>query len=156
MLFTQTVHMISCDYYSLEEIEAWAPLHPDMSAWERYFGERYTLLMECDKGITGFGCLNPDGNNVEMLYTHHNYQSRGVGSAILEALEKEARRRGVKEIMLTTSTSAKNFYQKRGYKYHHNEKKKYGAIVFDCQILCKKIVEKLDINSVSDKTIINK
>ena len=137
-LFTQTVHIVSSNYYSPEEVEAWAPSHPDMAWWCRFLNERYTLVMDsAGGGIAGFGCLNPDGATVDMLFTHHAHQSEGIGSAILEALEKEAMRRGCNEVKLTTSATAWTFYQKRGYQFHHCEKKAYGHVMFDCQVLCK-------------------
>ena len=137
-LFTQTVHIVSSRYYSPEEVEAWAPSQPCMDGWRRFFDERYTLVMDSGRdGITGLGCLSADGATVDMLFTHHAHQSEGIGSVILEALEKEAMHRGNDEIKLTTSATAWAFYQKRGYQYHHSEKKVYGPIVFDCQVLCK-------------------
>jgi len=93
-LFTQTVHIVGSVYYSPEEVEAWAPSQPDVEAWRGYFDERYTLVMDSEEGITGFGCLSADGGTVDMLYSHHAHQSGGVGSAILDALEK----RGVKTL----------------------------------------------------------
>ena len=136
-LFTQTVHIVSGSYYSPDEVEAWAPSQPDMALWENYFDDRYTLVMDSADGITGFGCLNVEGDTADLLFTHHAHQSEGIGSSILEVLEKEAVRRGKTEIMLTASATALTFYQKRGYRYHHSEKKKYGTMMFDCQILCK-------------------
>ena len=136
-LFTQTVHLVSSCYYSPTEVEAWAPSQPDMTWWARFFDERYTLVMDAEDGITGFGCLSADGGTVDMLFTHHAHQSEGVGSSILEALENEAIQRGNHEVKLTTSATAWPFYQKRGYRYHHSEKKAYGQVVFDCQVLCK-------------------
>ena len=136
-LFTQTVRIVSSSYYSFEEVEAWAPSLPDAVSWEHFLNEQYTLVMDMDNKIAGFGCLSADGGMVEMLYTHHAHQSKGIGSAILEALEKEATQRGNHEVRLITSATAWTFYQKRGYRYHHSEKKTYGSMVFDCQVLCK-------------------
>ena len=136
-LFTQTVHTVSSSYYSPEEVEAWASSFPDAVSWEFFFSEQYTLVMDSDNSITGFGCLSADGSTVEMLYTHHAYQRQGIGSVLLEALEKEALQRGKTEVLLTTSATAWTFYQKRGYRYHHNIKKYYGSMIFDCQVLCK-------------------
>jgi nitroimidazol reductase NimA-like FMN-containing flavoprotein (pyridoxamine 5'-phosphate oxidase superfamily)/GNAT superfamily N-acetyltransferase len=136
-LFTQTVHIVGSSYYSPEETEAWAPSQPDMAEWSRFFDARYTLVMDTDDGIAGFGCLSADGGTVEMLFTHHARQSEGTGSAILDALEKEAMQRGHAEVKLTASATAWAFYQKRGYRYHHSEKKAYGQMLFDCQVLCK-------------------
>ncbi len=136
-LFTQTVHTVSSSYYSPEEVEAWAPSAPDLTEWDCFFRQRYTLVMETDGTIVGFGCLSPDGMTIDMLFTHHEHQNEGIGSAMLETLEKEAFQSGNKEVMLTTSATAWLFYQKRGYQYHRSEKKVYGSILFDCQILRK-------------------
>ena len=144
-LFTQTVHIVSGSYYSSGEVEAWAPSQPDMAAWACFFDEQYTLVMDSENGITGFGCLSADGSTVDMLFTHHAHQSEGIGSAILEALENEAMQRGNTEVKLTTSATAWSFYQKRGYHYHHSEKKTYGPMMFDCQVLCKSLPAFRDI-----------
>ncbi len=144
-LFTQTVHLVSSRYYSPEEVEAWAPSSPDMAAWFRFFDERYTLVMDAEGVITGFGCLGANGGAVDMLFTHHAHQSEGIGSAILDALEKEAAQRGSTGVKLTTSATAWTFYQKRGYQYHHSEKKAYGPVIFDCQVLYKALPAFRDI-----------
>jgi len=138
-LFTQTVHSVGGSYYSPRELEAWAPSHPDMAAWRRLLDERFTIVMDAEKTITGFGCLSADGAKVDMLFTHYERQSEGIGSCILELLEKEAMRRGNSELRLITSATAWSFYQKRGYQYRHSEKKNYGSVAFDCQVLCKSL-----------------
>jgi len=151
-LFTQTVHIVCSSYYSPMEIEAWAPSNPDEAMWGHFFEERHTLVMDADCGITGFGCLSADGSTVDMLYTHHACQNAGIGSALLEALEKESLQRGNKEIKLTASATAWSFYQKRGYRYHHSEKKTYGPMVFDCHVLCKALPVFPDIRR-KDRTL---
>jgi nitroimidazol reductase NimA-like FMN-containing flavoprotein (pyridoxamine 5'-phosphate oxidase superfamily) len=102
-------------------------------------------VRDSDNGITGFGCLSADGSTVEMLFTPHAHQTEGIGSAILDALEKEAMQRGNNEVRLTTSATAWVFYQKRGYRYHLSTKKPYGTIVFDCQVLYKTLPVFCDI-----------
>ena len=136
-LFKETIHNVSITYYSPDEVEAWAPAQPDAASWDCFLKERYTLVMDSDAGIIGFGSLSAEGKTIESLFTHHAHQSEGIGSAILEALEKQAEKQGNNEVRLTTSATAWTFYQKRGYRYHHSEKKNYGTLLFDCQILCK-------------------
>ena len=151
-LFTRTVHIVGSSYYSPEEVEAWAPSHPDMAAWRRFFDEKHTIVMDSTGGISGFGCLSANGSTIDMLFTHYAHQNEGIGSAILEMLEKEALQRVNEEIMLTTSATAWSFYQKRGYHYHHSEKKTYGTMVFDCQALCKTLPVFRDIRR-KDRTL---
>ena len=138
-LFTQTVHVVSSCYYSPDEVEAWAPSQPDIAWWRDFLNERYTLVMDSGGEIAGFGCLSAGGSVVDMLYTHHAQQSAGIGSAILNTLEEEAMKRGNNEVKIITSATAWIFYQKRGYRYHHSEKKTYGTMVFDCQVLSKSL-----------------
>jgi len=151
-LFTQTVHLVSSCYYSSTEVEAWAPSHPDITWWQRFLDARYTLIMDSDGEIIGFGCLSVDGSTIDMLFTHHVHQSEGIGSVILDALEKKALQRGHNEIKLTTSATAWAFYQKRGYRYHHSEKKIYGTLEFDCQTLSKVLTKFRDIRRI-DRTL---
>ena len=138
-LFTQTVHTVCSSYYSQEEVKAWATSLSDAVSWNCFLNERYTIVMDSAGVITGFGCLSNDGRTVDMLYTHHAFQGTGIGSSILEALEKEALKRGNNEIRLTTSATAWTFYQKRGYRYLHSVKKTYGSMIFDCQVLHKSL-----------------
>jgi len=154
-LFTQAVHIVGSSYYSPEELEAWAPSHPDMETWLHFFDEKYTVVMNDVNGITGFGCLSADGGTIDMLYTHYARQSEGIGSEILKTLEKEAVRRDKEEIALTTSATAWSFYQKRSYNYHHSVKKTYGSVVFDCQVLCKPLPVFRDIRR-KDRILDNK
>ena len=106
-LFTGTVQTISSVYYSPEELEAWAPSCPDMNYWRSFFTDRNALVTESNGKITGFGCLGMNGDTVDMLFTHHEHQSKGNGSIILDALEKEAARRGQNEIFLTDRKSTR-------------------------------------------------
>jgi nitroimidazol reductase NimA-like FMN-containing flavoprotein (pyridoxamine 5'-phosphate oxidase superfamily)/GNAT superfamily N-acetyltransferase len=136
-LFTDTVHIIGGRYYSSPEVEAWAPSNPDTDTWRTFFEDRHTVVAESGGKITGFGCLNPGGNTIDMLFTHHEHQNEGIGTSIMDALEAEALKRGSQAVFLTTSATAWKFYLNRGYSYFESRKKRYGDVVFDCQILRK-------------------
>jgi len=43
------------------------------------------------------------------------YRGRRIGDSLMEALEEEARRIGLKEIRLNAQVSAEGFYSRRGY-----------------------------------------
>ena len=63
----------------------------------------------------GTGRLLPDGHIGRMAVLKEN-RSLGVGSAILERLVEEARRRGMKEIVLSAQTHALGFYRRHGFR----------------------------------------
>ena len=62
----------------------------------------------------GTGRLLPDGHIGRMAVLKEN-RSLGVGSAILERLVEEARRRGMQQVVLSAQTHALGFYRRHGF-----------------------------------------
>lgn len=73
----------------------------------------HALAYEGDAAV-GTGRLLPDGHigRMAVLKAH---RARGVGGAILEALMAEARRKGLREVVLSAQTHALEFYRKYGF-----------------------------------------
>ena len=51
-----------------------------------------------------------------MLYVHPDRQSQGVGSTLVDRLEREAASRGWTEIGAYASITARPFFERRGYR----------------------------------------
>jgi len=62
----------------------------------------------------GTGRLLPDGHIGRMAVLKQS-RSLGVGGVILERLVEEARRRGMKEVVLSAQTHAIGFYRRHGF-----------------------------------------
>ena len=62
----------------------------------------------------GTGRLLPDGHIGRMAVLKEN-RSLGVGSAILERLVEEARRQGMRAVVLSAQTHAIGFYRRHGF-----------------------------------------
>jgi predicted GNAT family N-acyltransferase len=67
-----------------------------------------------DGRAVGTGRLLPDGHIGRMAVLRHNRRS-GLGGAILACLVDEARRRGMKVVVLSAQTHALGFYRKHGF-----------------------------------------
>jgi len=79
-----------------------------------------TLLAELDGGFIGTGRLTPPGAQrlayLSWIATHKEYRKRGVGSAIVEDLIREADAAGYPMTLLSAQTHAIHFYREFGYK----------------------------------------
>lgn len=110
-LFYHTVHTVNAKDYTPEQLDAWAPGTINTDMWDYSFQNNYTLLVEDNGILIGFGDISESGY-LDYLYVHKDYQRMGVATAICDWLET---RYFVDCIMTNASITAKPFFEKRGY-----------------------------------------
>lgn len=74
-----------------------------------------TVVAEAGSVLCGVGRIHGEGD-VRLCYVRVGWQRAGVGSAVLEALEAQAARWGLREVHLTSSIGARSFYERHGYR----------------------------------------
>jgi putative acetyltransferase len=100
-------------HYTGTQIEAWAgPKRPEWYTRAMEAGEAI-FVAESVGDIVGFAAL--DGADVKAVYVAPGWTGRGVGSALLTAVEGEASARDAPELNLESSLNAVGFYIARGY-----------------------------------------
>ena len=82
-------------------------------ALDAEFSAAYPLVAQGERGVIGVGCL--DGSEIKRVYVDPGAQGSGAGKALMEALEREAARRGIREVTVDSSSSAQRFYARLGY-----------------------------------------
>lgn len=115
---------LGSDAYDDEQVEAWARgvESADYAAIE---DDDYCFLVAEDgDDVVGFGSVrfeSPDDYGatidaeVTAVYVHPSVAREGVGSTILDALERRARDQGVRTLGLSSSLNAVPFYETHGY-----------------------------------------
>lgn len=110
--------------YDRDQVEAWAAGCADADYAAGIEGEDPFLVATEGDDIVGFGSLSvgpPENYAVDVdaeitgVYVRPSVAGRGVGSALLAALEERARAAGVDRLGLTASANAVDFYESRGY-----------------------------------------
>ncbi|NMG09559.1 GNAT family N-acetyltransferase [Brasilonema sp. UFV-L1] len=113
-LFHETVREINIRDYSNNQVKAWAPDDIYFRNWSEVCLKRFTYVAD-DKGIiVGFGELESNGH-IDCFYCHKNYQRRGVGSQIYQAIEAKALELGLDCLFTEASITAKPFFQNMGF-----------------------------------------
>ena len=140
-LFYETVHKINRRDYTREQIEAWTNNNNiDPIAWNLSLIHHKTLVAEMDNTIVGFGDLN--GNFLDRLYVHAEYQRRGIATAIMDRLERYAAEQNYTTIVTHASITAYPFFRDRNYQLLKEQQvERHG--VFLKNIMMQK---ELDIN----------
>lgn len=113
-IFRASVEELTADDYSATQREAWAAMAEDEAAFAARLAAALTLLGTIDGAPVGFASLaGPE--RLDMLYVHPAAAGQGVGSMLIDALEKLAASRGAGQLTAEVSDSAQEFFKRRGF-----------------------------------------
>jgi GNAT superfamily N-acetyltransferase len=101
----------------------------------------FTLVAVGAKNVVGVGCL--DGSEIKRVYVDPSARGTGAGKALMEALELEAVRRGLREVLIESSPSAESFYAGLGFQRVGPVSFRRGDAEFRCVRMSKKPVKEV-------------
>lgn len=114
-LFHDAIHAIGTEYYSHEQVEAWAPTPPNYSHWQHRLDIKQPFVAEMDRKIVGFIELDHDGH-IDCMYTHKDYQRQGIAGRLYEHLKTIAGQKGITRLYVEASKLAMPFFAARGFR----------------------------------------
>ena len=114
-LFYNTVHSVNAKDYNKEQLDVWAPKNIDIFEWDKSLSKHYSVVIEEDSIIIGFGDFDINGY-LDRLFVHKDYQGIGVATIIVSEIEKYARENRIDIITTYSSITAKPFFEKQGYR----------------------------------------
>jgi putative acetyltransferase len=113
-IFRASIEALTSDDYTESQREAWAAAAADEAEFAEKLAKHLTLLGTMDGSPVGFASL--DGpEHIDMLYVHPAAAGLGVGSMLIDALEKLAAARGAAKLTVEASDNAQEFFKRRGY-----------------------------------------
>lgn len=114
-LHRNTIRKINSKDYPKHVIKVWSGRNTVSWLRENFASEqRYVAVVKGQ--VVGFINLSNDGKTLWALYVRQNYIGRGVGSALMQKAEQVIRRSGRKSMTVTSSLTARPFYEKQGFK----------------------------------------
>lgn len=114
-MFYHTVHTINAKDYTQQQLNVWATGKIDMATWDKTFLEHNTLVAEEHNIIVGFGDID-DSGYVDRLFFHKDYQGKGITTAIITELERQAVIDDNSIFTTHAPITAKPFFEKQGYR----------------------------------------
>ncbi|HMB63195.1 MAG TPA: GNAT family N-acetyltransferase [Eudoraea sp.] len=98
--------------YSQEQMTAWKRANSPKAIRESMKRRIIFCAFENKKLV---GTIGLKENKVVGLYVSYSRRKSGIGRKLLTHLETHARTHGLKELVLTSTPSAKNFYTSNGF-----------------------------------------
>lgn len=128
-IYYKTVHEVNSKDYTQEQIKAWAPeVYPDRF-WEERFKHFDVYVAEQDGEVLGFVELEETGH-IDCFYVRHDWQRRGVGTKLLDRVEKRAEELDISRLYADVSVTAKPFFENRGFEMVEEEKVTHRDVQF--------------------------
>jgi len=113
-LVAQSIEELTQDDYDEDQRLAWMSGVSDAKAFGDRLAGNLTLIVESDGDVLGFASLK-DNKHIDLVFVHPYAAGDGVGTALVEALEKLAVARGADTLTADVSDTAHDFFEERGY-----------------------------------------
>jgi putative acetyltransferase len=114
-IFRESIYELAEDDYSPAQQAEWAARADDEEALGARLASALTLVATIAGEPVGFASLK-GADMIDMLYVLPSVARQGIATLLLDALEKLAAARGAKRLTVDASDTARDFFDKRGYK----------------------------------------
>jgi len=138
-LFHNTVREINRRDYSASQVEAWAPDDLNFRNWAETCAQRFTFVADDAGTIAGFGELEADGH-IDCFFCHKDYQGKGVGRQIYQAIEAKAVELALQRLFVEASITAKPFFERMGFTLINEQTVSARGETFINYVMEKKLV----------------
>ena len=113
-IFRASIEELAVEDYGEGARRAWAAAADDDAAFAQRLADQLTLIATMDGSPVGFASL-ASGEIIDLLYVHPVVAGQGVGTMLIDALEKLGAARGAKRLTADVSDTALDFFTKRGF-----------------------------------------
>jgi putative acetyltransferase len=113
-IFRSSVEELTEEDYNPAQQEAWAAAADDLEAFAARLGRHLTLIATMNGSPVGF--ISLDGpSSIGLFYVHPAVAGHGAGAMLCDAVEKLSAARGVSELAVDASDTAREFFARRGF-----------------------------------------
>ncbi|KMQ65653.1 hypothetical protein ACM46_07200 [Chryseobacterium angstadtii] len=113
-LFADTITEVCKNDYSSDQINVWKSGAENEERWLKVIEKQIVLIAEINGKTVGF-CTLDQGNYIDLLFVHHDFQQQGIARKLYVLIEQEARNQGKKGLSADVSRTARSFFEKMGF-----------------------------------------
>jgi putative acetyltransferase len=113
-LHMASIRTLGASHYSGAQLEAWCG-ERSATSYLAPIATKVVVVAEHRKTVCGFGQLDPAAQEIEAVYVSPSTTRKGIGSAILRELERQALSLLLPRLTLDSSLNAERFYAMHGY-----------------------------------------
>lgn len=113
-LFVETINEVCRDDYNHEQLRVWTSAITNDARWLEKIKSQYFLVALHNDEVVGFGSLE-NGDYLDFMYVHKDYQRQGIAEKIFQSLELKAKQYHNSILKSDVSKTAKPFFERQGF-----------------------------------------
>jgi len=113
-IYCSAIHLVACQNYTPEQLQAWAPRDFDPELWRRRIRGIGPFVAESNGQIVGYADLQPNGY-IDHFFVCGTRSREGIGSQLMRHLLDRAQALGISELSSDVSRTAQPFYERFGF-----------------------------------------
>lgn len=114
-LFKDTISSICTNDYNHDQINAWKSGAENEERWLGVIDHQLVIVTKVNGQMAGF-CTLDQGNYIDLLFVHKDFQNRGIARKMYTFIEQEATLRKEKILTADVSKTARPFFEKMGFR----------------------------------------
>ena len=129
-VYFDSVISIDENIYSKDHKFAWASQAWENSEFEKSLLNGNGSKLICNNKIIGFATRYPE-NRLSLLYVRSNYKRKGLGTLILNSIERDALKSGINKLNTEASLISYKLLLKRKWEIDRKEKVNINGLIFE-------------------------
>lgn len=113
-IFHSAIHLIAKNDYSEKQLNAWAPSDFDRELWVDRICGINPFVAELDGKPVGYADIQQHGY-IDHFFVSGNHPRQGVGKALMQVIQSEAKRLDIPELTSNVSQTAQPFFERFGF-----------------------------------------
>jgi len=138
-IFYTSIHENAVEFYSVEQLMAWAPTKFEKDKWIARIKRINPFVIILDNEIVGYADLQNDGY-IDHFFIKGGHSGKGLGSIMLKKLIAEAVMKGVPHLTSTVSLAAQKLFLKFGFEIVKRQKVRICEVELENALMKKTVV----------------
>ncbi|MGH3651623.1 GNAT family N-acetyltransferase [Glutamicibacter sp.] len=114
-VFMSAITQTAALNYTQEQTDAWArPNERNLDHWNAARNSLNTIVADINGNVAGFSDVS-DSGYIDMMFVAPEFGRRGVASALLAHLQRQAISQGTPELTTHASITARPFFERHGF-----------------------------------------
>ncbi len=126
-IFFDAIRLGTAGYYDERQRKAWADKVPDTDEWRQRLQRQYSFVAEVNAKPVGFMTLDA-GGHIDLAFVAPDWIGKGVGRALYERIEAEARGLGIPRLDTEASYLARPFFKRQGWLVVRQQSVELGSV----------------------------